>query len=393
MSIIDRGSLPQNYEDFRNSASRALRLPTPEPQYWFAKMALGSRVSLAAMNAGMATAQQFVSISGGGAQLPPELDEMARASDAYPDAVKAFDAFGKDQGDTIKMFRDVYEGGLYTEDGRQLATEQTISTTGQSLKAEEIPVVLKQYHGPSNPGGTAVAPYAIDNFSAKYRANKEALSSKVSRYLRRDYTKWLDRVIRNRFIVNGGNTNVTFAGGLANAAAYVAGGGQGISLDQIMTARKALSDREWSKFSNGRYICVVPTAFNTQMIGDPDYRELSKNHRGDKNMLFGYIGSVQDIDFFEVTTTAVYAPTGGDFTTLNGSTVAANVALAEALLFGPGVVGMGTAVSEQQGSVGPELRWADDTNYGTQAKCIWYALHAFQTLDTRGCQRIVFQTA
>src|SRR5262245_38926686 len=118
MAFIGRGSLPQNYDDFKSSATRVMRLPTPEPQYFFAKMAMGSRLSLAALNAGVQTAQQFVTMAGGGAMLPPQLDEMARAADAYPNAIIAVDEFGKDAGDTVKFDRDVYEGGLYTEAGR-----------------------------------------------------------------------------------------------------------------------------------------------------------------------------------------------------------------------------------------------------------------------------------
>jgi hypothetical protein len=391
MSVIARSSLPQNFLD---STSTGMRLPTPEPQYFFAKMALGSRLSLAALNVGAPTVQQFISMAGGGALLSPELDEMARATDAYPDAVMAVDEFGKDAGDTVKFFRDVYEGGLYTEAGRVLAEETVISTTGQNIKAEEVPVVLKEYYGPSNAAGTAIAPYAIKGFDAKYRRNKEQLAGKTTRYLRRDYVKWLDSVIRDKFVCNGanGNTNLTLPNGVANAAAFVAGGTAYASLEQIMNARKALSDREWAKFNNGRYMCLVPTSFNTQMIGDVDYRELSKVHREGKNQLFGYIGSVQDVDFFEVSTLATYAAIGATATNVNGSTVAASVTLNEGLLIGPGCVGFGTAANEQTGAMGPEVRWADDTNYGTIAKVIWYALHAFETLDTRGCQRLIWQT-
>jgi hypothetical protein len=220
------------------------------------------------------------------------------------------------------------------------------------------------------------------------------LASKVTRYMGRDYVKWLDSVIRDRFRCNGasGNTNVTFPTGIANAAAFASGGTAYISLEQILAARKAISDREWSKFANGRYMCLVPTSFNTQMLGDVDYRELSKFHDARRNLLYGYVGSVQDIDFFEVTTLATYATSGATDTAVNGSTVASGVTVNEALLFGPGVVGIGTASNEQSGAIGPEVRYADDTNYGTVAKLIWYVLHAFQTLDTRGCQRIFWQT-
>jgi hypothetical protein len=119
------------------------------------------------------------------------------------------------------------------------------------------------------------------------------------------------------------------------------------------------------------------------MLGDVDYRELSKNHAGGRNQLFGYIGSVQDVDFYECSTLPSYAAAStvpGD----GGGTVPASVTVHEAILLSPGCVGMGSALS-------PELRWADDTNFGTVGKCIWYALHAFQTVDEGGIQRILFQ--
>lgn len=385
MSSIHRGSLPANFEDFRSSVTSALVLPQPEPQYLFAHWAMAGRLALAALNAGMASAQQYVSMAADGAPVSPTLDRMARAADAYPGFVQAIDAFGKGNGDTIKFQRPIFSTGGLTEADRVLSTAQTISTTGQAIQSEEVPVVLKQYHGPYASNGSAVAPYAIEEFDAKYRANKLQLAGLCSMHLQRDYIKWLDAVIRNKFLQSG---YVTFPSNITNAASFVAGGNKKFSLAQIMDARKTLSDREWQKFPNGRYVCLVPTDFNTQMLEDIDYQELSSDHP-DKNQLYGYISSVQDIDFFECTTLQSYAPAS----TLEGQTVASGVTLKEALLVGPGAVGFGSAVASQSGVIGPEARFADDTNFGLVAKVIWYALHAFPMLDDRGVQRIVAQSA
>lgn len=396
MGAISKGTLPQN---FLESTSTGMRLPQPEPQYAYARLAMAGRLSLEALRVGAPTVQQFMSMMGNGAVIPPELDQMVRFADMFPGAVNAVDEFGKDGGDTVKFQRDLYPTTVtgLGEDDRQHKPETTISTTGQSVKQEEVPVVLKEFKGPWNDITSQVDPYAILSFDAKYRKNKEALASMTTRFLRRDYIRWLDRVIRNRFIADSGNSNITYPDGISAATGFITGNNAYISLDQLLRARKSLSDREWSKFPNGRFVCMVPTSFNTQMVQDVDYRELSKTHTDGRNQLFGYIGSVQDIDIFECSTNANYAPLATDSTaykiTLNGGTVPVGVNLAEALLFGPGAVGFGTAVSDQQGSIGPEVRYADDTNYGTVAKCIWYALHAFQTLDVRAVQRIVWQTA
>lgn len=379
MSSINRSTLPQNFLD---SVSSGIRLPTPEPQYFFAKMAMAQRLSLAALDAGLPTAQQFVSMAGGGAALPPDLAEMARAADAYPGGVFAIDQFGLGMGDTIKFRRDQYNGGGFDEASRTLVTNAAISTTGQAISMEEVPVVLKQFYGPMAAGATAPAPYQIPEFDAKYRAAREQLVSSSTRYLRRDYTKWLDAVIRSKF---SATSNITYADPsvVTNVLGFTAGAGHLLSLETIMAARKAISDREWQRFPNGRYMLVVPTKFNTDMLGDIDYRELSCVHEDGRNLLYGYIASVQDIDIFECTTLKTYAAADGAVPG-DTNTVPANVTVQESIMFGPGAVGFGTALA-------PECRWADDTNYGTLAKCIWYALHAFELLDARGVQRILSQ--
>lgn len=390
MAVIGRASLPTNYEDFASSVTSALVLPQPEPQYVFAHWAMSGRLALAALNAGATSVQQYVSMVGGGAPIPPDLDRMARVADSYPGFVQAIDQFGLGRGDTIKFQRPVFASGGLTKAARELTTNATISTTGTVVQAEEVPVTLKEYHGPDR-DGSGVKPYAIWGFDAKFRANKLQLTSITTQHLRRDYIAWLDTVIRDEFLQS---SNVTFPTGIANAAAFVAGGNAKFTLEQFFRARKALSDREWMRFPNGRYVCLVPTSFNTDMLEDLDYQEMSKFHADGRNLLYGYIGSVQDIDFFECTTTAQYSDDGGtDIAAIEGSSVGAGVTLQEAILVGPGAVGFGTAAPDPEGVLGPVARFADDTNYGTVAKVIWYALHAFQMLDDRGVQRVVAQSA
>lgn len=386
MGVIGRGTLPANYEDFASSVTSSLVLPQPEPQYLFAHWAMSGRLALAALNAGATSVQQYVSMAGGGAPVPPDLDRMARVADSYPGFVQAVDMFGKGMGDTVKFQRPVFSTGGLTKDARKLSTNATISTTGQVIKAEEVPVILEEYHGPYASNGSAPAPYAIWGFDAKYRANKLQLAGLASQHLRRDYVYWLDSVIRDEFLQS---SNITFPTGISDSADFVAGGNAKFSLAQIFEARKAISDREWMRFPNGRYICLVPTSFNTDMLEDLEYRELSKQH-ADRNQLYGYIGSVQDVDFFECTTLKSYAAGSTD---VDGETVASGVTLEEAILIGPGAVGFGTAAPDPENVMGPVARFADDTNYGTVAKVIWYALHAFQMLDDRGVERIVVQSA
>jgi hypothetical protein len=389
MAFIGGATLPANYQEFLESVTQPLVLPTPEPQYLFAQWAMAGRLNFQALDAGKATVQQYLSAAGGGA-MAPDLERMIRVADMYPGFVQAIDVFGKGKGDTVKFQRPIFSTGGLTEASRELTPNSAISTTGLAIQSEEVPAVLRQYHGPYSSSGSAVQPYAIDNFSAKFQANKLSLTSQVNAYLVRDYTKWLDIVIRDRLRASQYTTLSDSA--LTDASSFVAGGNAFINLEAILRARKALSDREWMPFPNGRYALLVPTVFNTQMLSDVDYRESAKNHADGRNQIFGYINSVQDIDIFECTTLKSYAA-GTSVTGEKAGTVGTSVALEEALLVGPGAVGFGTAAPDPENVAGPVARFADDTNYGTMIKVIWYALHAFQTLDERGVQRILFQSA
>src|SRR5262245_36646367 len=113
MPFLGRGTLPQNYIDFFESVGRNTRLPTPQPQYFFARMALGARMRIEAVRNGFSSIEDYLrmGMEASGAVLPTELDAMVRAADAYPEAVKAMDDFGKGRGDTIKFQRDVYTAG------------------------------------------------------------------------------------------------------------------------------------------------------------------------------------------------------------------------------------------------------------------------------------------
>ncbi len=378
MSSINRGTLPVNFID---SISMGMRLPQPEPQYLFAQMSVGAMLRQGAIDMGLNNARRFVQVTvgGGGDAVPPELDSLARAGDMYPEAITFIQDFGLGQGDTIKLRRPQYSGGGYDEASREVKPDVPTSLVGQLIKGEEVPVVLKEYEGPYDVANTRVAPYVVRDFDARYRANKDNLAQLVRLHLMRDYIKWLDTVIRNRFRAT---KYITYADAVANVLSFTAGAGHTINFETLIRARQAISDREWQYFPNGRYVCLVPTAFNTQMVGDPDYRTLSAYHGDGKNQLFGYITSIQNMDLYECTTLKTYS--AGETVPDDGNVVPAGATVYEALIFGPGAVGMGQAMP-------PTCFDADDTNFGKEAKVLWRSIEAFQTLDERGCQRVLFQ--
>jgi hypothetical protein len=237
--------------------------------------------------------------------------------------------------------------------------------------------VLKEFEGPY--GTSSVQPYAIRNFDARYRANKDELVGLVKLHLMQDYVKWFDTVIRDRFRAT---SNITYADNVTNALSFTSGAGHNISLETILTAQKAITDRNWQHFPNGKYVLAVPTSFDLQMVGDPDYRALSAQHGDNRNPIFGYITSIHDVDIYRVSTLRTYA--AGETVLGDGNAVPTGATVYEAILFGPGAVGWGSAQP-------PQCFDADDTNYGKESKVIWRSVEAFQTLDNRGIQRVLFQ--
>lgn len=381
MSSINRATLPQAFLD---SVNAAMILPTPEPQYWFAGAAMGNSVRSAAIRDGQFSGLAYIQSIMGTSGVPDDLDRMVRAADAYPDSVlNVDDKFGEGMGTVYKFKRRKFEGGGYTESDRQVIVDKPTSTTGKSVQMEEIEMVLRQFEGPYDTIQSSVAPYAIYDFDKRWgaMATRTSLVNEAKVHLQRDAMKWLDTVIRDRF---RSTANITFAdAAVSSVASYTASAGYTANLEMVKRARQALADREWAPFPNGKYTLLVPSAFDTQMLGDVSYRQLSQFAQQGRNPLYGYIGSIHNVDIFEVTTLKTYAATES---VPNDTTVPSGATVYEGLLFGPGAVAFGSPA-------GFESFFADDTDYGKAAKVIWRIAAALQTVDSRGVQRLLFQNA
>jgi N4-gp56 family major capsid protein len=378
MSFIGRSTLPQNFLD---SVTDGMRLPNPQPQFYFAKMAVGAQARSAAISMGMDTAGNFMKQMFGGAQVPLDFDSLAIAADAYPGAVMAVQGFGLNAGDTIKMRRPIYDGGGYTRDARRVVQGKPTSLTGQNVRAEEVSVVLEQYEGPYDTTSSEVRPYQIQNFDAQFRHNKDQLASLAAQNLMYDYTVFLDTVIRDLF---RGTQYITYANGNTSVSAFTAGAGNSITLDLILRSSRALIDRNRKPFPNGKYMCLVPTVFDMDIPQDPAYRQLSAYQGNDRNPIFGYVGTVHDVDIFKVKTLKTYA--AAEAVPGDANVVPAGSSVYEGLVFGPDAVGFGQAQ-------GPTCYDTSDTDYGKNAKVLWRSTEAFQLLDERGVQRMLFQDA
>lgn len=394
--FFGRGSLPAQFEDFIQTVGRmGLILPQPQPQFFLANAAMAGRLSAQAFKAGMSGPRALVDILGGGAQAQdPNLMRLITMAEQIPgiiNVVEQFDGSKETRGDTIKFTRPVYSVGGKGENDRRIAAQVATSTTGRAASLEQTVLTLGEFWGPYASGGTGVQPFEVKQFDAEYRANKIELASTVAQQLSYDYTSWLDAVLTAKFCratnssgtwTSADTTYLTWPNAAWSAVtSFVAGGGALFSANQLLRAKATMKARYIPPFPNGRYVALVPTCFNTHVASDIEYRENSKYHTDGRNVIFGYVGSLQDIDIYECATLPTYAAAG----TYAGGTVPTDVALAEGFICGPGAVGFGCALA-------PEVRFSEYTNYQTMAKLVWYAVQAQDVLDDRYVQRIVAQT-
>lgn len=377
MTSINAATLPGN---FIQNINKGLALRTPTPQFWFAAMAMGSRLRSAGLRMGLTGASQYLDIiMGNGAPVAPELQALVRAADAYPGMVIVGEEMGKSEGDSIKLQRPIYSGAGYTEEDRQVVPDKPTSVTGQPIRTEDVTLVLKEFEGPFAVGATRPSPYEIRHFDARFRKNATYVASLVVQNLGYDYTVWKDRVLRNRC---ASSQYVTYSGGVTTVNSMTAGAGYGINLRLMLEMRRAIRDRNWRPFDNGRYILLVPTVFSTQIPEDYEYRTLSANHGAGRNVIFSPVDSVQDIDIFELSTLRNW----GAGETIPGvtGTVQTGVTVHECLMLGPEI--LGHALGQD-----PKVEFGTDTDYGKLARVIWRSVEAFQTFDERGIQRGIFQ--
>lgn len=382
-NVINRASLPQN---FLQEVDTEMRLKQPQPQFFFARMAMAARLSTAALMAGAVNARAYATESTGGETLSPELDEMVRTTEFFPDAIMYADGFGLNRGDTMTFNRPVYGSGGLTKDARKVQGTKPTSIIGQGIKGEEAKLTLDEYEGPWDPAAGEVRPFEVREFDAKFLKNKENVKSLVGRNLHYDFTLWLDAVIRNEFAAS---RYVSFADGKTSVAGFTAGGGSAPDLGTVLGTRSQLSDRNRAPFSSGNYLLTVPTDFDQLILDDPAYRQLSAFKDAGRNHLYGYVATIQNVDIIQVanlnTYTAGTSVPGGNGAG-GAATVPAGVTLKEALLIAPGALGFGVGQD-------PETRVSDSTDYGKMAKFIWNAKLAIGMLDDQSVQRFIYQAA
>lgn len=355
--VLSRVSLPQEFFDVVS----ADMLIAPQPQFVFAQMvyAANARAQLSAAGIDLGRAAPPAQ----GAPMPSLLDmQLILANGPFSGAIRSvIDLEKPGVGHTVRINRPVLTGGQYTVAARTISSSQSISTTAIDVTAEQVSVTLLRVVGPAASGGSGPAPFAIDRMDAAKSVHQ--LREIAGLNLVYDRNKYLDTVIGLQYDT-ASNNSVVRPGSLSADSSFPNTGETALDLDTLFRAQQTLEEANVPKFSDGTYRAILSPKQLRQLKSDPDFRASAQFFES-KNPLFQpSVTQVGDISIIASNTIQT------DATTVSGVTIQ------RGMMFGPSAVGYGCGMM-------PEVRYANEDNYGETAKVVWVCYEGHSVLDNR----------
>jgi len=351
--MIARDSLSEEFYD-RTSAQL---LAQPEPQYLYA------RLFLRALNIDLVPPDMIGRIGEelGGQGAPYSTAEQDRLNIADDLATELFAVkadFNGEPGHVLKFNRPKFTDSTYTEEARQIGTNQTISTTPMNAGSEQATLTIKRYAGPY--GSSAVQPFGLDAFDSTMGVHD--LVKFVGTHLRRDFHKTVDSFLKT--LANAASTTV-YPYGMSAANDATTAGQFPLTYEQINRTEKAQNEANLPVLPDGRRVMVVTPTGKKQLQDDPQfvrYAAFSAQHNPLDNQP-GWFASLSNYHCFMSNTLSL---------TANSSSV--DIHYGHAIAPGAFLGGIGRA---------PRVAAASDDNYGEAAKVIWLMYGAFGLADNR----------
>lgn len=360
MPVVSRVTLPENFFDMTSPKL----LLQPEPGYLFARLAL------AALGKDLPVPDMIGlpgrEVGGAGAVYADPVSQrfdMNNGAALMADAFAAKIDFDAAPGQTVRLNRPLYPNTTYTATSRQVAANQSISTTPISVGSEQVDITCFRFAGPYDQTNTRVAPYGIDALDAKMGVHR--LSSIVGGNLKRDFHKFLDSqyVTFGEGAVGAGTGAVMPRGFVADNDITVAGMAP-MDYNTIARAERSLDEANIPYFAATGQRALVLTPQQLQELKDDAQFARYADYFKETNPLFPeFVGRIGKFDIFKSNTINKVA---------NSSSVLVNRGLA----FGPGIFGVGMAGA-------PKVAPSTDDNFGETAKVIWIAYLGFQMFDSR----------
>lgn len=349
---LSRAELPEEFYDITS----AQLLAQPEPMYLYARLfmaALGVQLNVPP-ELGMAGR----AVGGSGAPYSSaERDRLMLSDDLATQlfAVKANFAGGP--GHTIRFNRPQFTNTTYTQESRQIGTNQTVTTVPITADSEQIPLTVKRFGGPYDQANTRVAPYAIDDFDASMGVHD--LANLAGTHLKRDFHRTLDAF----YVTLSDLGAAIYPEGMTADNDAVTAGQFPLTYEQCNRTSKIMDEANLPVMGDGRRVMVLTPTGKKQLKDDPQFARYAEFHKEVNPLFPGYIGDSPEWMFFLSTTLS--SPN-------NGSGIAVHRAHAIA----PGAL---------LGGIGkpPRVAPASDDNYGMTPKVIWVAHLAPGLADNR----------
>lgn len=281
---------------------------------------------------------------------------LPREDDRYPfyenGPIMKQDDEATQPGKVILFDRPVLPTGTFTEASRRLTEGTAIGTDSLAVTMDQVSLTVREYAGPHD--GSAIKPFGITEFLKK-RA-KHDLVGLIGSHMRRDRIKFLDQTIMDLLLAA---TTVVTPNGVTEAAIAA---GQVATASWLRALNKTMKDALIPTFPNGNWRLIINTRDEQNLLADTEYREANR-YLGLQNPVFkGHIGTFAGFDIMSSTrfpTKAVGA--------------ASAVTGYQGVAFGPYGVGHGVGME-------PQIRAANDTDFGRQERVLWVAHECFGTL-------------
>lgn len=346
-------------------------LVQPLPQYLYASLLFAGNAQAQMRRTGFGSANQnparMPDPNVGAGVLDLEAMQLLIADNIRGGAITVADELGEGVGMSVRLNRPQFDTGGLTLGARQIASGQSISTSGISVAAQQVSLTIARYAGPYASNGTAVQPYEIDRLAATRSVH--SLVQLVGLNLQKDRYNWVDSVIGSFY--DDGDTTLypgdTTDSITSDSSAFVANvnGDRPMDLETIYRVEASLTSANIPRFGNGKYIMIVTPQQARQIKSNSQFISTSQYFES-KNPLFqSFVGLVGGMEIYQSTTNVI------DTTTVSG------VSINHATAFGPGAIGYGGSRE------GVRVAAANDDNYGETARVIWLAYEAFGMLDNR----------
>lgn len=251
----------------------------------------------------------------------------------------------------VNFNRPTLPGGTYTETSRRLTDGTAVNTTGLAIAMTQVGLTTREYGGPHD--GTNVTPFSVTEF-LKNRARHNIVGI-VGEFLRRDRNRFLDVAVRDLMAASTSVAVPTATEGTITA-------GQLMTVAFLRILNKVMKDAKIPTFPNGHWRLILNTRDEQNLKADPEYREAYRYWLAANPSL---TGKAMMFEGFEIMV-STNIPTKG---VGSGGAVTGYQSFA----FGP--YGIGHAVTME-----PEVRRADDTDFGRLERVIWKSEEAVGTL-------------